>query len=133
LIYVDSSVILAHVLAEGRHPSPRLWERDLVASRLAEYECWVRLHAYGRAESEGASLAATLSRLDLVALDDVACARARSPFPVPVRTLDALHLAAADFMRSRGFVLAFATYDERLGRAAESLGFARCGGELLGP
>jgi hypothetical protein len=49
-------------------------------------------------------------------------ARALAPFPDPVRTLDALHLASAGFLRERGIELRFATYDGRQRRAAETLG-----------
>ncbi len=41
-----------------------------------------------------------------------------------VRTLDALHLAAADFLRCQGFVLEFACYDRRLASAAAAMGLA---------
>jgi len=40
----------------------------------------------------------------------------------PVRTLDALHLASAEFLRRRGQPIELATYDERLLAAAQSLG-----------
>jgi predicted nucleic acid-binding protein len=51
-------------------------------------------------------------------------ARALLPFPQPVRTLDALHLATMDFLRSHGQSVELATYDRRLAAAAQSLGFA---------
>lgn len=123
MIYIDSSVVLAHVFAEGVAPSAAFWSADLVTSRLTEFECWVRVHAYGRAATHGAALAATLAYIDLVALDEETCARTRAPFPVPVRTLDALHLAAADYLRARGFVLEVATYDTRMQQAAAAMGF----------
>jgi len=50
--------------------------------------------------------------------------RAVDAFPVPVRTLDALHLASADFLRSQGQAVEFATYDDRLLNAARHMGFA---------
>ena len=125
MIYVDSSVVLAEVFAELRRPEPDFWMRGrLISSRLAEYECWVRTHSYGRAGSHGPVLAERLGRLDLLALDEVTCARVRAPFPVPMRTLDALHLATADYLRMQGFEPSIATYDERLRTAATALGFA---------
>jgi predicted nucleic acid-binding protein len=51
-------------------------------------------------------------------------ARALLPFPQPVRTLDALHLATMDFLRSHGQSVELATYDRRLAATAQSLGFA---------
>lgn len=62
LIYVDTSVVLAQVLSEDVRPSDRFWTANLVSSRLTEYEAWVRLHAYGLAETHGPALADTLAR-----------------------------------------------------------------------
>src|SRR6202022_4670624 len=45
VIYLDTSVALAHLLAEDRSPPPSLWDETLVSSRLLEYEMWNRLHA----------------------------------------------------------------------------------------
>jgi len=45
VIYVDTSVALAQLLAEDRRPPASLWNETLVASRLLEYELWTRLHA----------------------------------------------------------------------------------------
>ncbi len=36
MIYLDSSVALAHLLAEDRFPSEDLWQQQLVSSRLLE-------------------------------------------------------------------------------------------------
>jgi uncharacterized protein len=48
-------------------------------------------------------------------------ARAVEPFPVPVRTLDALHLASIEFLRSRRQAVELLSYDERLLTAARAL------------
>jgi hypothetical protein len=48
--------------------------------------------------------------------------RAKEPFPVPVRTLDALHLASLYFLHEQGVTVALAAYDARLLGAARSLG-----------
>lgn len=45
------------------------------------------------------------------------------PFPAPVRTLDALHLASAEFLRAQGQSVAIASYDDRLLEAARRMGF----------
>jgi hypothetical protein len=49
-------------------------------------------------------------------------ARALEPFPVPVRTLDALHLSTLLFLQSQRQPVELATYDERLAAAAAALG-----------
>ncbi len=41
---------------------------------------------------------------------------------MPVRTLDALHLASIDFLRVRGQTVELASYDDRLITAARRLG-----------
>jgi predicted nucleic acid-binding protein len=41
-----------------------------------------------------------------------------------VRTLDAIHLAAAEYLRRAGAVVSIATYDRRLADAGARLGFA---------
>lgn len=48
--------------------------------------------------------------------------RATRPFPVPVRTLDALHLASVGFLRERGRDVTPATCDRRLAEAATVMG-----------
>jgi hypothetical protein len=46
---------------------------------------------------------------------------ALEPFPAPVRTLGALHLASIEFLRAQGQKLELATYDERLAAAARKM------------
>ena len=53
LIYLDSSVALAQLLAEDRTPPETLWQESLVASRLLEYEVWNRVNARGLGRSHG--------------------------------------------------------------------------------
>jgi predicted nucleic acid-binding protein len=125
VIYIDTSVVLSHVLAEDVRPSADFWDADeRVASRLTEYEAWVRLHGYAKGPTHGRTLALTLATVHLLELDDGVCARCRAPFPVPIRTLDALHLATADFLRDQGFTVQVATYDARMRDAALAMGFA---------
>ena len=95
----------------------------MVTSRLTEYESWVRLHAYGRAATDGGALRATLLSMSTIELDPGACGRVFSPFPIPVRTLDALHLAAADHLRMHGVDVTVASYDSRMCEAARAVGF----------
>jgi len=56
-------------------------------------------------------------------MDPPILARALDPFPKPVRTLDAIHLASADFLRARGQDVSIATYDVRMGAVALEMGF----------
>jgi uncharacterized protein len=122
VIYLDTSVALAHLLAEDRQPPRALWEQPLVASRLLEHELWTRLHARRLGTSHGESARRLVERLAFLELLPNVLARALEPFPVPVRTLDALHLASMEFLRARGQDLALASYDDRLTAAARALG-----------
>ncbi len=122
MTYLDTSVALAHLLAEDRHPPDTLWSKPLVASRLLEYELWTRLNGRGLAETHGEAARRLLERLALLELAPSILARALEPFPAPVRTLDALHLASIEFLRSRGQKVELASYDDRLIDAARRLG-----------
>jgi hypothetical protein len=122
VIYVDSSVILAQLLAEDRFPDASFWNRGpLVSSRLVEYEVWNRVHSRGLADSHGDDIRSLLGRLALLELAPPVLARALEPFPTPIRTLDSLHLASIDFLRAIGQRPSLATYDRRLGDAATAL------------
>lgn len=122
MIYVDTSILLAQLLAEDRFPPEEFWGKSLVTSRLAEYEVWSRINSRRLADSHGDAARDLLSRLALVELLPTVLSRALEPFPAPVRTLDALHLASAHFLRARDRKLSFATYDTSLERAAKALG-----------
>lgn len=122
MIYVDTSVVLAQLLAEDRAPAAKLWHTGpLITSRLLEYEVWTRIHAYGLGTSHGGDVRALLGRLAFLELTSPVFARALEPFPVPVRALDALHLASIDFLRTHGQQPELATYDRRMAEAAAAL------------
>jgi predicted nucleic acid-binding protein len=127
LIYLDTSVALAQLLGEDRQAPPGLWAATLVASRLLEHELWNRLHRIGAAPSHGEAARDLLARVAFLELVPEVLARALEPFPRPVRTLDALHLANADFLRSSGATVEIASYDERMRGAAQAMGFALVG------
>ena len=122
MIYLDSSVALAHLLAEDRTPPASLWQEELISSRLLEYEIWTRVHARKLARSHGEEVRALIGRVALVELTPLVLARALEPFPAPVRTLDALHLASIEFLRTRGQAIELASYDIRQLAAARALG-----------
>ncbi len=121
MIYLDTSVLLARLLAEGRQPREEFWDQSLISSRLLEYEVWNRLHARRLAATQGESARALLGRVSFIELAQPILVRALEPFPKPVRTLDALHLATALFLKEQDRTLRLATYDRRLAVAARSL------------
>jgi predicted nucleic acid-binding protein len=123
VIYVDASVALAQLFAEDVRPAPGFWdEPTLAASRLLEYEVWTRVHARGSAPTVGETVGEMLDRVAFLELTPPVLARALDPFPVPVRTLDALHLATVEFLRDRGERVSLASYDRRMSEAAAALG-----------
>lgn len=122
MIYLDTSVALAHLLAEDRRPPAELWAEELVASRLLEYELWTRLQARGLVASHGDVARLLLARLAWLELRPAVLKRALYPFPVPVRTLEALHLASLSFLREHGKEVTLATYDDRMAEAARAMG-----------
>ena len=122
MIYLDTSVALAHLLAEDRRPPAELWAEELVSSRLLEYELWTRLNTQGLDRSHGDLARLLLARLAWLELRPTILERALHPFPVPVRTLEALHLASVSFLREHGKGVTLATYDERMAEAAQAMG-----------
>lgn len=128
MIYLDTSIALAHLLGEPRRPSDSLWQSPLIASRLVQYELWTRLNARGLGATHGDDVRELLSAIALVELAPPVLARALEPFPVRVSTSDAVHLATLLFVQGEGPALLLATYDDRLAEAAAKLGVARWDG-----
>lgn len=123
MIYLDTSVALAYLLGEERTPPASLWQSPLVSSRLLQFEVWTRIHARGLTDSHSQLVELLLKRVSFLEMVVPVLSRALQPFPAPVRTLDALHLASADFVRAQGKSVTIASYDDRLVAAARQMGF----------
>ena len=122
MIYVDSSVVLAQLLAEDRFPGATFWQDGpFVSSRLLEYEVWNQVNGRGLGPTHAEDVRLLLGRLAFLELVPPVIARALEPFPTPVRTLDGLHLASIEFLRGLGQRPKLATYDRRLAEAAAAL------------
>jgi hypothetical protein len=121
VIYLDTSVALAQILAEDRYPPDDFWRETLASSRLLEYELWNRINALRLGRSHGDAVHALLGRVAFLELITEILDRARDPFPAPVRTLDALHLASAVFLADQGQPIRLASYDRRQLAAARAL------------
>jgi len=122
LIYLDTSIALAELFAKDRKAPDAVWAEPLVSSRLLQYEIWTRVNARGAARSHGDAVRELLARVSFVELIPSVLSRALEPFPAPVRTLDALHLASLHYLIDAKQRVALATFDERMRRAAEALG-----------
>jgi hypothetical protein len=122
MIYIDGSVALAQLLTQDHALPETIWWQPLISSRLLEYEVWNRIHARGLARSHGDAARALIAGVALIELAAPVLVRALEPYPVAVRTLDALHLASIEFLRSRRQNVELASLDQRLLAGARSLG-----------
>ena len=129
MIYLDSSVALAYLLAEDRYPSNALWDQPVVSSRLLECEVWNRVNARRLQDSHGDAVRGLIGRIAMIEMVPPILRRALDPFPAPVRTLDAIHLAAIEFIRAQGVSVQLASYDERMVDAARHLGIPEWNGK----
>ena len=130
--YVDASAVLRVVFAEEGPAVPLGGDERVVSSQLVEVESFRavdRERLLGRLNDEEAArkrkeLGDFLGMLDLAAIDAAVIARARSPFGINVRALDAIHVATAEILISEagGEPLEFWTHDERQASAALSRG-----------
>ncbi len=102
-------------------PPARLWNETLVSSRLLEYELWNRLHGRQLSKSHGDQARELLERVAFLELASPVLERALQPFPIAVRTLDALHLASVEFLRAQRQDVSLASYDVRMVDAARRL------------
>jgi predicted nucleic acid-binding protein len=125
VIYLDTSVALAQLLAEDRSPPPEFWLQDLLTSRLLEYELWNAIHRRRLTKSHGEAARQMVESLAMAELSRDILRRAIEPFPTTVRTLDAIHLATILFLRERGLQIELATYDRRMTEASRALDIAR--------
>jgi predicted nucleic acid-binding protein len=134
-VYAESSAVLAWLLGEEAAPRVRevLGKADLViASDLTLLECdrvLIRAVALGDVEEAAAAdrrahLNAAAAHWHVLRLSTAIVDRARRPFPAePIRTLDAIHLAAALTARSSVAGVELLSLDDRVRRAGEQLGF----------
>jgi predicted nucleic acid-binding protein len=124
VIYLDSSVILARLFVEPHAPAEELWRQSLTSSRLLMYEVWTRLHGRALHYSRGEQARVLLDRITFLDLTPAVLERALQPFSMPIRTLDALHLASIVFLLNSNQTVQLASYDNRMNAVARTLGIA---------
>jgi predicted nucleic acid-binding protein len=134
-IYAESSAVLGWLLGEDTAGGVRdalSRAQIVIASDLTLLECdRVLIRAVALAEIAETAAADRRARLNEAAthwhvlrLSADIVERARRPFPgEPIRTLDALHLAAALAVRSSLAGLELLSLDDRIRRAGRQLGF----------
>ena len=130
--YVDSSVALR--IALGSPKSLADWQSwsPAISSGLIEAECLRTLDRLRLVENISAEdLTARrewiydfLTRLEVIEVSAAVLSRAAQPPPVPLRSLDAIHLASAMLWREiQDDQVQVATHDETLALAARAMGF----------
>ena len=123
MIYVDTSVALALLLAERRRPHDRLWRESLVSSRLLTYEIWSRLHVYDVQEVHRDTARSFIGRVSLIEMTPTVLDWIVDSIPMDVnlRTLDAIHMATCIYLKNAGQEISLASYDVRMSAAAKAL------------
>jgi len=136
IAYVDSSVILR--VALGQPDRLARWEEIelAVTSGLTEVEC---LRTLDRRCQQGllggdelperrGLVIRLIERMERVDITPAVLRRAADPFPTPLGTLDAIHLATAILWgHARGTLPMMATHDHQLATAAISVGLTVIG------
>ncbi len=122
MFYLDTSAAVKLVVVERGSTALRRWlaehDQQIVSSDLLRTEL---LRATRRAAPEQMVLArAVLDSLILIVLSTAVCERAARLEPELLRSLDALHLAAA--LEIGDELEGVVTYDERMASGARALG-----------
>jgi predicted nucleic acid-binding protein len=139
ILYLDSSALLRIILREPGALDLSLLHsaESILSSELLAIECprtIDRLRLQGSLSVQEAGkrtrvLKDWLEAVDLVLLQRPILARASEPFPTPLSTLDALHLATALVWKDRvGKDLTMATHDGGLALASQAFGISVLGG-----
>lgn len=128
MLYLDTSALVKLVRPEPESNALAAWlnaraGEAAVTSVLTEVEL---ARAIRRSSPDRlADVAAVLARLARFEIDAAIRATAAAYTDPGLRSLDAIHLATADQLRSSGKTISsFVTYHSRLARAANSAGFA---------
>ena len=123
MIYLDTSAAVKLVAVDEESAALIDWlnahpDENLATNAIGHIEL-IRVAA--RAGPNAAALARNVaSTIDTLVLTDTIASAAATIPPAELRTLDAIHLAAAASMR--GSLAAFVTYDKKLGAAAKEAG-----------
>ena len=121
MIYLDSSVALAHLLAETMHAGNHFGSSRRSRAASWNMKCGIECRR-GLGRSHGEAVRALTARVALIEMTPPVLARALEPFAVAARTLDALHLASMEFIRSRLQAIALARLGARLLAGARAQG-----------
>ena len=131
MTYVESSVILRLALGEPGALAEWPTVHKAITSAITRVECLRTLENFRTgvevsdlefAERRSATLR-LFETFEVIALEPIILARAASPMPTRLRTLDAVHLATALVWQDvNGEQVVLATHDRTLGTAARASG-----------
>ncbi|NQT58683.1 MAG: type II toxin-antitoxin system VapC family toxin [Bacteroidetes bacterium] len=130
--YLDSSVVLRHILLGDAGIQQVFASGRVISSELLEIECRRVLHRcrlQGELDDDSFIIASdrldqVISGVSILVLSSKVKKRAADAFPVIIKTLDALHLASAlifQTARPAESLLIF-SYDAGMNRCARALG-----------
>ena len=130
--YVDASAVLRVLFSEPGPRVPLASDDRVVSSQLVAIEAFRAVDRErllgslddGQTATKRKELADLLAMLDMAPIDGAVIDRAKSPFAVNVRALDAIHVATAEILtaEAEGEPLEFWTHDDRQATAALSRG-----------
>lgn len=127
MLYLDTSALVKLIRPEPESGALTAWlnaraGEAAVTSALTEVELARAIRRSSPARL--GDVAAALARLARFEIDAAVRATAAAYTDPGLRSLDAIHLATADQLRSSGkMISSFVTYDSRLAQAASSAGF----------
>jgi predicted nucleic acid-binding protein len=122
VVYLDSSALVKLVVRERESRALRAYlrrEPERLSCGLARTEVLRAVRPLGPAALETARR--LLRSIDLIRLDEALLDAAGTLEPLALRSLDAIHLAAAQLVAPT--LRAVVTYDRRMADGAASLGF----------
>lgn len=132
VFYFDSSVAL-RILLKEKGISPKLSEVKIaVSSEIIEIELMRTLETACFSQRINQSELASLIPIAMKLIQAISrtpvhrpvIEMARSSFAIPVKSLDAIHIATAEWLRQElGQDIIFWTHDQRQGQAAMTRGF----------
>jgi hypothetical protein len=117
VVYLDSSALVKLVVAEPESPALRRYlggELERASCTLARLEVFRAIRSHGPAALARARR--LLQRVNLVPIDDELLDAAAALDPRMLRSLDAIHVAAAQLLGDD--LTAVVTYDRRMAAAA---------------
>ncbi|HET9784661.1 MAG TPA: type II toxin-antitoxin system VapC family toxin [Terriglobales bacterium] len=131
ILYLDSSVVLRTLLKQPGRLANELRPQRSMSSTLLQVECWRTLDRFRVAAALAPEalveyslfLRLRLQELERIPVTTAILQRASLPLPVPLGTLDAIHLASALlWQEAAGHAITMATHDRQLGLAARASG-----------